>query len=213
LRRRLAIASALAGAVFAASCASSGMHASDSGANPAMDEVEDSVESPLPVSEGADRGITFAGIRWGTPADSVAVALARLGYSRITKTADGDLEFQGAALLGHPTLGHAGIARGVLAKVSIELLVDSIDARSTYKSLRDALIKENGAPDDTIETVNATNDSLRTGGASLFLVWGGPRHKSQSTMTLEVTPELTVAIEYEWAMWAVEVERRRRGEK
>ena len=152
LPRRLVIASALAGAAFAASCATAGTHASDSGTSAAMDEAEDSVESPLPVTEGVDRGITFAGIRWGTPADSVAAALMRLGYSRITKTAEGDLEFQGAALLGHPTIGHAGIARGTLAKVSIELLVDSTDARGTYKSLRDALIKENGAPDDTIET-------------------------------------------------------------
>ncbi len=213
LRRRIAIASALIGAGFVASCASSGAHGSDSNATPAMDDAEDSVERPLPVTDGADRGITFAGIPWGTPVESVARALAKLGYSRITKTADGDLEFQGAALLGHPTVGHAGIAKGVLAKVSIELIVDSTGTRSAYKTLRDALIKESGPPDDTIETPEATNDSLRSGGASLFLVWGGARHKSQSTMTLEVTPELTVAIEYEWAMWAVEVDRRRRGAK
>ena len=178
-----------------------------------MDQVEDTVERPLPVTEGADRGITFAGIPWGTRADSVALALTKLGYARITKTAEGDLEFEGAALLGHPTVGHAGIAKGVLAKVSIEVIVDSTATRGAYKTLRDALIKESGPPDDTIETPGATNDSLRSGGASLFLVWGGARHKSQSTMTLEVTPALTVAIEYEWAMWAVEVERRRRGAK
>ena len=69
-----------------------------------------------------------------------------------------------------------------------------MDARSTYESLRDALIRESGAPDDTIETPDATNDSLRTGGASLFLVWGGPRHKSQSTMRLTATVSNAIAI-------------------
>jgi len=44
-----------------------------------------------------------------------------------------------------------------------------------------------------------------------LLVWGGVRHRSESTMTLEVTPELTVAIEYEWSAWAVEYDRRQRA--
>jgi hypothetical protein len=194
-------------------CASAGARRSD--ATPDAAEPDENVAPrPLPVTPGRERGFTFAGIAWGTPADSVVARLTKLGYVRITRTADGDIEFQGAALVGQPTIGHAGITQGVLAKISIEVVTDSLQARTIYGVLRDGLIRESGPPDDTMETAAATNDSLRSGGASMLIVWGGARHGSQSTMSLEITPELTVALEYEWSAWAVEYERRgRRGQR
>ena len=200
----------LAAAALLASCQSIGTRAPSTGTE-AEEADENASITPLQVSGSAARQFAFAGIPWSTPVDSVAAALRRLGFIRITRTADGDIEFQGAAILGYPTIGHAGITQGVLAKVSIEILVDSTQARNTYGQLREGLIKELGAPDDTLETPLALTDSLRTGAHALLLVWGGVRHRSESTMTLEVTPELTVAIEYEWSAWAVEYDRRQRA--
>ncbi|MFL5578706.1 MAG: hypothetical protein ACJ79S_22350 [Gemmatimonadaceae bacterium] len=169
----------------------------------------------LPPSRPAQ--FSFAGIPWGIPRDSVTALVEPRGYNFNRTDEDGDMWFDGV-LYHAPARVYAFMADDRLVKFRVHIIAPDEDALSTYQSARAELIKQYGAPSETVEHYDAPYkqgdnrqlEALRKGKADIATYWPAGTGARKSYVSVRVTDKLTVVVDYEGPAWDRESVRRRR---
>lgn len=107
-----------------------------------------------------------------------------------------------------------------LVKLRVYMNTEDADALSTYQTARAELIKQYGQPSETEEVFQAPYrkgdgkeiEAFRAGKAHLATHWlpGAGARARTAHVSVAVTRELTVAVDYEGSAWEKESVRRRR---
>jgi hypothetical protein len=171
----------------------------------------------LPPSRPAE--FSLAGVPWGIAADSVTTLVEPRGYNFNRVDEDGDMWFDGM-LFQTPTRLFAFIGTERLVKFRMVILTEDEDALSVYQTARAELAKQFGAPRETVERFqapyrkgdNKEMEAIRSGKATVATYWLPPASARMSHVSVSVTDELVVVVDYEGPAWERESLRRRKGQ-
>lgn len=170
----------------------------------------------LPPSRPAE--FSLAGVSWGIAPDSVTSLIEPRGYNFNRVDEDGDMWFDGM-LFQTPTRLFAFIGTEKLVKFRMVILTEDEDALSMYQTARAELAKRFGPPKETIERYQAPYkkgegelEAIRAGKATVATHWLPPASSRMSHVSVTVTDELVVVVDYESPAWERESLRRRKGE-
>jgi hypothetical protein len=169
----------------------------------------------VPPSRPAE--FSLAGIPWGIAADSVTTLIAPLGYNYNKADDDGDLLYDGV-LYRVPTRVFAFIGQQKLVKFRMVIYTPDEKAITTYQNARAELVKQYGQPRETVEEYEAPyakgdNNQLKAfknKKATMRTYWL-PKGSRTSHVSVWVTSNLTVMVDYESAVWDKESVRRRQS--
>jgi hypothetical protein len=170
----------------------------------------------LPPSRPAD--FSLAGIPWGISGDSVTSLVERRGYNLNRRDGDGDMWFDGV-LYHSPTRVYAFMAEERLVKLRQHIGSPDEDVMTVYRSARTELVKQYGAPKETVEYFKAPYqkgdskelEALRAGKAAMYTYWLLEQGGRESVVSVRLTDELTVVVDYEGPSWQRESVKRRRS--
>lgn len=161
---------------------------------------------------------TYAGLPWGSGADTIKKAFRTVGLSFSKIDNDGDLNFLGQQL-GYTAAGMALMARGRLLKVAVNLATPDSRAQDVYDDLLDSLTKLYGPPTIKYHSFRKPYHegdgqeaaALRSGNAKIAAMWLREADGKQvgDDISLEITPTVTVQVTYESNDWEAEANRRK----
>jgi hypothetical protein len=150
----------------------------------------------------ARAAITFAGIPWNTPAQTVVRKLTAAGFTVAKKPDHGDYRFRGK-LLNHDAAGVAIMSDGKVVRVFVMLAAPDDAARETYEELRKVLIAKYGAPAKTVRSFEEPfhegdgyeAEAIRSGKANFATQWidGG------DALVLNIASGKSLALTYDSA--------------
>jgi hypothetical protein len=168
----------------------------------------------VPPSRPAE--FSLAGIPWGIVPDSVTELIATRGYNYNKTDDDGDLWYDGM-LFHMPTRVYAFMAQQKLVKFRVVINTPDENAISMYQHARAELVKQYGQPKETLEEYQAPYakgdgkyiKAFREKKATMHSYWlpGG----RTSHVSVGVSNELAVVVDYEGAPWDKESVRRRKA--
>jgi hypothetical protein len=170
----------------------------------------------LPPSRPAEFAI--GPLPWGASPDSVTSTIEPHGYNYNSTDTDGDMLFDGT-LFRMPTRLYAFMGNQHLVKVRVFMNTPDEDAFSVYQNVRAELIKQYGAPRETIEEYEAPYRkgdgkelaAVKAGKAAIATHWVQPGSRTPH-IAVAITEKLTVVVDYEGTAWEKESLRRRRAE-
>jgi hypothetical protein len=170
----------------------------------------------VPPSRPAE--FSLAGIPWGITADSVTALVEPRGYNYNKTDDDGDLLYDGI-LYRTPTRIFGFMAQQKLVKFRVVINTPDEKAIAMYHNARAELVKQYGQPKETIEEYEAPYakgdnkqlSAFKDRKATLRTYWLPSGRTSQ--LSIEVSNNLAVIVDYESAAWNKESVRRRQGGK
>jgi hypothetical protein len=159
---------------------------------------------------------SLAGIPWGISADSVKALIEPRGYNFNRIDEDGDLWFDGV-LNRVPTRIFAFMADQKLVKLRMLQITPDSAALPTYATTRAELVREYGAPKETIEEYAAPYkkgdkkqlSAILAGKATIKTEWLPAAGSRMVYVAAEVTEKAVVTVDYEGRSWERESVRRR----
>ena len=173
----------------------------------------------LPPSRPAE--FSLAGVPWGIQADSVTSLIEPRGYNFNRVDNDGDLWYDGM-LFQSPTRFYAFMGELKLVKLRVFVHSADEDAMSVYQRARAELVRQYGAPKETIEQYqapfkqgdNKQVQALRAGKARVSTYWlpAASGNGRTAHVLVYVDNDLDVVVDYEGPAWERESLRRRKGE-
>ena len=118
-----------------------------------------------------------------------------------------------------PTRIYGFMAEQKLVKLRVFISTPDEDALTVYQNARAELIKQYGAPKETIERFQApyrkgddkTVEAVRAGKAQFQSYWLPSAAARMSHVAVYVTPDLGVVVDYVGPAWERESLRRRKG--
>jgi hypothetical protein len=151
---------------------------------------------------------TFANISWGIDQAELRKHLTSNGFTPSNVDKDGDLKFKGE-LLGYDAVGFAFLGSGKLVKIQLLIATPDNKAISSYKDLKETLIKKYGLPTSTYQYFKRPyydgdgyeEQAIRLGKGIFASFW-------DSSLSVSITEKLAVNLSYESASWSAEVDRR-----
>lgn len=160
---------------------------------------------------------SLAGIPWGITADSATALISPRGYNYNKTDEDGDLWYDGM-VYRTPTRVYGFMAAGGLVRLRMVLITPDEGAITTYATARAELLKQFGAPKETIEEYDAPYskgdekqiEAFRAEKATMRTYWL-PTNGPISLVSIQVSDDLTVLVDYESAAWNQEMVRRRQA--
>ncbi len=168
----------------------------------------------LPPSRPAE--FSLASVPWGVKADSVTALIEPRGYNFNRVDKDGDLWYDGV-LYGAPTRIYAFMggekANARLVKMRVVISTPDESALTTYQRVRTELAKQYGTPKETVEQYDAKGatkeKAIRSKKADVHTYWlpGG----RMAYVSVQVTEQLMVVVDYDGPAWERESLRRRKG--
>lgn len=161
---------------------------------------------------------SLAGIPWGIAGDSVTSLVERRGYNLNRTDEDGDMWFDGV-LYHSPTRIYAFMAGERLVKFRQHIGSPDEDVMTVYRTARTELIKQYGAPKETVEYYKPPYqkgdsrelEALKAGKAEMYTYWLLDQGGRESMVSVRLTDELTVLVDYEGPSWQRESVKRRRS--
>ena len=170
----------------------------------------------LPPSRPAE--FSLAGVPWEIPADSVTALIEPRGYNFNRIDEDGDMWFDGM-LFRSPTRIYAFMGDDKLVKFRVFISTPDENAVAAYHEARAELVKQFGPPKATVEEYEAPYrkgdnrelEAIRSGKATIETYWLPGPSARMSHVSVSVTDELVVVVDYEGPTWERESLRRRRG--
>jgi hypothetical protein len=170
----------------------------------------------LPPSRPAE--FSLAGVSWGIPADSVTALIEPRGYNFNRVDEDGDMWFDGM-LFRSPTRIYAFMSDDKLVKFRVFISTPDEAAVAAYHEARAELVKQFGPPKATVEQYQAPYrkgderqlEAIRSGKATLETYWLPGANARMSHVSVSVTDELVVVVDYEGPTWERESLRRRKA--
>ena len=171
----------------------------------------------VPPSQPAQ--FSLAGVPWGIPADSVTALIEPKGYNFNRADRDGDLWYDGI-LFRAPSRVYAFMAEGKLVKFRVFIGSEDADAITVYRSARAELVKQYGAPKETVEEYAAPYkkgdsrelEAIKKGKGTLHTYWTMGEGARATYISVQVTNELAVAVDYDGPAWRRESLRRRKAD-
>ena len=162
---------------------------------------------------------SLAGVPWGISADSVTALIEPRGYNLNRTDKDGDLWFDGI-LFRAPSRVFAFMAEDKLVKFRVFIGTEDADALTVYRSARAELIKQYGTPKETVEEYGAPYrkgdnrelEAVKKGKATFHTYWNVGEGARASYISVQVTSELAVAVDYDGPAWRRESLRRRKAD-
>jgi hypothetical protein len=171
--------------------------------------------SPSFVPPSRPAEFSLAGIPWGIAPDSVTALIGPLGYNYNKADDDGDLWYDGM-LYRAPTRVFAFMGQQKLVKFRVIIHTADEKAIATYQNARAELVKQYGQPRETVEEYDAPyakgdNKQLKAFKAkkATMRTYWLPKGSRTSHISISVTNNLTVLVDYESAAWDKESVRRR----
>jgi hypothetical protein len=169
----------------------------------------------VPPSRPAE--FSLAGIPWGIAADSVSELMSPRGYNYNKADDDGDLLYDGI-LYRTPTRVFAFMGQQKLLKFRVVINTPDEKAIAMYHTARAELVKQYGQPKETIEEYeapyakgdNKQQQAFRDKKAVMRTYWL-PSGSRTSLVSVQVSSNLAVLVDYESAAWDRESVRRRQG--
>lgn len=167
----------------------------------------------LPPTRPAE--FSLAGVPWGVRRDSVTSFIEPRGYNFNRTDNDGDMWFDGV-LYGKPTRIYAFMASEQLVKLRVFISTPDDSALAVYQRARAELIRQYGVPKESVERYDAAyargpkEKAIRAKKGVVLSYWipkGSTRFVS-----VEVTPELAVIVDYDGPAWEREALRRRKSD-
>ena len=162
---------------------------------------------------------SLAGVPWGVSADSVSALMPARGYAYNKTDEDGDLWFDGR-LFRWPSRVYAFMGQQRLVKFRVLINTPDENAIATYQTARAELIKQYGQPRETTEEYDApyakgdgkSMKAVKEGKARMETYWI-PSGSRTSHVSIEVTSNLAVLVDYDSPAWDKEMVRRRNAGK
>lgn len=159
---------------------------------------------------------SLAGVPWGITPDSVTNLIEPRGYNYNRTDEDGDMWFDGM-VFQTPTRLYAFIGQDKLVRFRMIILTEDPDALPVYARVRDELTKRFGAPRETVERFQPPYrkgdaremEAIRAGKAAIETYWLPPPSGRMSHVSVTVTNELVVVVDYDGPAWERESVRRR----
>jgi hypothetical protein len=161
---------------------------------------------------------SLAGIPWDIRPDSVTKLIEPRGYNLNRVDEDGDMWFDGM-LFRTPTRIYAFIGDQKL--VRFRMLINTPDEASIamYNQVRAELVKQYGQPKETIEEYGAPYrkgdskelEALRAGKAVMETYWNPGSQSRVSHVSVTITDDLQVVVDYDGPTWERESVRRRKA--
>ena len=173
--------------------------------------------SPAFVPPSRPAEFSLAGIPWGIAPDSVSALITPLGYNYNKADEDGDLWYDGI-LYRAPTRVFAFIGpEKKLVKLRVVIHTPDERAITAYQNARAELVKQYGQPKETVEEYeapyakgdNKQEKAFKDKKATMRTYWL-PKGSRTTHVSVSVTSNLTVVVDYESAAWDKESLRRRR---
>lgn len=167
----------------------------------------------LPPTRPAE--FSLAGVRWGVKHDSVTAFIEPHGYNFNRLDSDGDMWFDGV-LYGKPTRIYAFMASDQLVKLRVFISTPDDSALAVYNRARAELVKEYGMPKETVERYDAAyakgpkEKAIRAKKGVVLSYWM-PKGNTPY-VSVEVTPDLVVIVDYDGPGWERESLRRRKAD-
>ena len=169
----------------------------------------------VPPSRPAE--FSLASIPWGIAPDSVTSLIGPLGYNYNKADEDGDLWYDGI-LYRTPTRVYAFISQQKLVKFRVVIHTPDEKAITTYQSARAELVKQYGQPRETVEEYDAPytkgdnkqQRAFKEKKATMRTYWL-PKGSRTAHVSIAVSSDLTVLVDYESAAWDKESLRRRKA--
>ena len=169
----------------------------------------------VPPSRPAE--FSLAGIPWGISADSLTELMGPRGYNYNKTDGEGDMLFDGV-LFRTPTRIFAFMAQQKLTKFRVVMNTPDEKAIAMYQQTRAELVKQYGPPKETMEEYEppyAKGDgkqqqAFRDKKALLRTYWL-PSGSRTTLVSVQVSSNLAVLVDYESAAWDRESVRRRQG--
>lgn len=160
---------------------------------------------------------SLAGIPWGISADSTTALISPRGYNYNKTDEDGDLWYDGM-VYRTPTRIYGFMAGDQLVRFRMVLITPDETAITTYATARAELVKQFGVPKETIEEYEAPYargdekqiEAFRAEKATMRTYWL-PASGPMSLVSIQVSEDLTVFVDYESAAWNKEMVRRRQA--
>ena len=170
----------------------------------------------VPPSRPAE--FSLAGIPWGISGDSVTSLVERRGYNLNRTDDDGDMWFDGV-LYHSPTRVYAFMAEEKLVKFRQHIGSPDEDVMTVYRTARTELVRQYGAPKETVDYFKPPYkkgdsrelEALRSGKAEMYTYWLLNHGGRESVVSVRLTNELTVVVDYEGPSWQRESVKRRRS--
>ncbi len=170
----------------------------------------------VPPSRPAE--FSLSSIPWGIVQDSVTALIEPLGYNYNKADEDGDLWYDGI-LYRAPTRVYAFMGpQKKLVKFRVVIHTADEKAITTYQSARAELVRQYGQPRETVEEYDAPykkgdNNYIKAFKAkkAVMRTYWLPKGTRTPHVSIAVSSNLTVLIDYESAAWDKESLRRRQG--
>ena len=175
-----------------------------------------SSSSFLPPTRPAQ--FSLVGVPWGVGADSLTTLIEPRGYNYNRTDEDGDLWYDGM-LFQTPTRIYAFMADQRLVKFRVLINTPDEDALTMYQRVRAELVKQFGAPEETVEEYQAPFrkgdgkelQAIQSGKALVRTHWLPGASSRIPFVSVTVTSRLVVVVDYDSAQWEKESIRRRRA--
>jgi hypothetical protein len=169
----------------------------------------------VPPSRPAE--FSLAGIPWGITTDSLSALMSPRGYNYNKTDKDGDALYDGV-LYRTPTRVFAFMAQQKLTKFRVVINTPDEKAIAMYNNARAELVKQYGPPKETIEEYEAPYakgdnkqlQAFRDQKAAMRSYWL-PSGSRTSLVSIMVSSNLAVLVDYESTGWDRESVRRRQG--